>query len=131
LCQNPAVAEVDELKIPKATRRVADGGPRTPMIDAALLSGLPEGVLTLLAGPPLTDTRLLELAARWEGLPPAQARMAKRCGCWWSLNTHRPHRALQQDPPAGRAHPPAEVTGMRVLRWDGLGGLIHEYAQVA
>jgi putative transposase len=46
-------------------------------------------------------------------------------------NSHRPHRALQQEPPAGRAHPPAEVTGMRVLRRDRLGGLIHEYAQVA
>jgi hypothetical protein len=26
-CQNPAVAEVDDLKIPKATRCVADGVP--------------------------------------------------------------------------------------------------------
>jgi hypothetical protein len=46
-------------------------------------------------------------------------------------NPHRPHRALQQDPPAGRAHPRAETTGMRILRRDRLGGLIHEYAQVA
>ncbi len=46
-------------------------------------------------------------------------------------NTHRPHRALQQNPPAGRAHPPAEVTSMRALRRDRLGGLIHEYTQVA
>ena len=46
-------------------------------------------------------------------------------------NSHRPHRALQQAPPAGRAHPPADVTGMRVLRRDRLGGLIHEYSQVA
>jgi putative transposase len=46
-------------------------------------------------------------------------------------NAHRPHRALEQNPPAGRAHPPAEVTGMRVLRRDRLGGLIREYAQVA
>jgi putative transposase len=46
-------------------------------------------------------------------------------------NAHRPHRALQQKPPAGRLHPPAEVAGMRVLRRDRLGGLIHEYAQVA
>jgi transposase InsO family protein len=41
------------------------------------------------------------------------------------------HRALQQDPPAGRAHPPAEGTSMRIQRRDRLGGLIHEYAQVA
>ncbi len=46
------------------------------MIDEGLLSGLPNGVRALLASPPRTDPRLLELAARWEGLPPAQARMA-------------------------------------------------------
>jgi len=46
-------------------------------------------------------------------------------------NSHRPHRSLQQEPPAGRAYPPVEVAGMRVLRRDRLGGLIHEYAQVA
>ena len=46
-------------------------------------------------------------------------------------NWHRPHRARRQNPPAGRTHPPAEATRMRVLRWDWLGGLIREYAQVA
>ena len=46
-------------------------------------------------------------------------------------NSHRPHRSLQQEPPIGRAHPPAESTGTRVLRRDRLGGLIHEYYQVA
>ena len=46
-------------------------------------------------------------------------------------NGHRPHRTLQQNPLAGRAHPPAEMTGMRIRRRDRLGGLIHEYAQVA
>jgi hypothetical protein len=46
-------------------------------------------------------------------------------------NSHRPHRTLLQNPPAGRAHRPAEVTGIRVVRKDRLGGLIHEYAQVA
>ena len=46
------------------------------MIDDGLLSGLPGGVRALLARPPLDDTRLLELAARWEGLSPALARMA-------------------------------------------------------
>jgi putative transposase len=46
-------------------------------------------------------------------------------------NRHRPHRTLQQNPPAGRAHPSAEVTGIRIRRRDRLGGLIHEYAQVA
>jgi putative transposase len=46
-------------------------------------------------------------------------------------NAHRPHRSLQQESPAGRAHPPVEAADMRVLRRDRLGGLIHEYAQVA
>ena len=36
-----------------------------------------------------------------------------------------------QNSPAGRLYPPAEVTGMRVLRQDRLGSLIREYAQVA
>ena len=46
-------------------------------------------------------------------------------------NCHRPHRALQQGPPAGRPHPPALGTNIRVLRRDRLGGLIQEYSQVA
>jgi putative transposase len=46
-------------------------------------------------------------------------------------NSHRPHRSLRQEPPAGHAHPPVEITEMHVLRRDRLGGLIHEYAQVA
>ena len=45
-------------------------------------------------------------------------------------NEHR-HRSLQQDPPAGRLHPPVEMSNMRVLRRDRLGGFIREYAQVA
>jgi putative transposase len=46
-------------------------------------------------------------------------------------NSHRPHRALQQGPPAGRSNPPALGANVRVLRRDRLGGLIHEYSQVA
>jgi putative transposase len=46
-------------------------------------------------------------------------------------NVHRPHRTLSQSPPAGRDHPPATDPNVRVLRRDRLGGLIHEYAQVA
>ena len=46
-------------------------------------------------------------------------------------NTHRPHRTLHQNAPAGRPHPPAPDANTRVLRRDRLGGLIHEYAQVA
>jgi putative transposase len=46
-------------------------------------------------------------------------------------NVHRPHRTLFQSSPAGRDHPPATEPNVRVLRRDRLGGLIHEYAQVA
>jgi Integrase core domain len=46
-------------------------------------------------------------------------------------NSHRPHRSLQQSPPAERPYPPALGTNVQVLRRDRLGGLIHEYAQVA
>ena len=45
-------------------------------------------------------------------------------------NTHRPHRSLDQHPPAGRTPPPSGAT-VRPLRRDRLGGLVHEYVQVA
>ena len=46
------------------------------------------------------------------------------------FNTHRPHRSLDQRPPADDA-PPRPGAGIRVLRRDRLGGLVHEYVQVA
>jgi putative transposase len=46
-------------------------------------------------------------------------------------NSHRPHRSLQQSPPAGRSHQPAQGANVRVLRRDRLRGMIHEYSQVA
>ena len=46
------------------------------------------------------------------------------------FNTHRPHRSLDQRPPAGGT-PPGPGTAIRVLRRDRLGGLVHEYVQVA
>ena len=45
-------------------------------------------------------------------------------------NTHRPHRSLDQHPPAGPTPPPCGAT-VRPLRRDRLGGLLHEYLQVA
>ena len=45
-------------------------------------------------------------------------------------NNHRPHRSLQQQPPAGRTPPPSGAT-VRPLRRDRLGGLVHEYLQAA
>jgi hypothetical protein len=44
---------------------------------------------------------------------------------------HRPHPALQQRPPAGRPHPPDPGTSVRILRRHRIGGLIHEYSQLA
>jgi transposase InsO family protein len=45
-------------------------------------------------------------------------------------NTHRPHRSLHQRPPACRT-PPLSAASVRPLRRDRLGGLVHEYVQVA
>jgi putative transposase len=44
---------------------------------------------------------------------------------------HRPHRALGQAPPQGAVAPPAPAANVRILRVDRLGGLIHQYIQVA
>ena len=45
-------------------------------------------------------------------------------------NAHRPHRTLHQRPPVGDT-PPRSGAIIRPLRRDRLGGLIHEYVQVA
>jgi putative transposase len=44
---------------------------------------------------------------------------------------HRPHRALGQASPLRAVPPHAPMADVRVVRVDRLGGLIHEYAQVA
>jgi putative transposase len=46
-------------------------------------------------------------------------------------NGHRPHRALGQAPPLKPSVPVVLAPPGRVVRRDRLGGLIHEYAQVA
>jgi transposase InsO family protein len=46
-------------------------------------------------------------------------------------NVHRPHRALGQAAPLGSSEPAVFVPAGWVVRRDRLGGLIHEYAQVA
>jgi transposase InsO family protein len=46
-------------------------------------------------------------------------------------NVHRPHRALGQASPLGPDEPAVVVPVGSVVRRDRLGGLIHEYAQVA
>ena len=47
------------------------------------------------------------------------------------LITCRPHRTLGQRPPDGRSHITPAGDNVRVLRRDRLGGLLHEYSQVA
>ena len=46
-------------------------------------------------------------------------------------NVHRPHRALGQAPPLGPGDSAVVVPVESVVRRDRLGGLIHEYVQVA
>src|SRR5271167_2494118 len=74
--------------------------------NAALLAGLPGDVRALLARPPLTDTRLLELAARWEGLTSAQARMADALRVfvvtWDPLEWRAPRPEAVEPPTRGR-----------------------------
>jgi len=45
-----------------------------------LLSGLPEAVRRLLAAPPVTEKKLLELEVAWPGLPSKQALVAQWLG---------------------------------------------------
>jgi putative transposase len=47
------------------------------------------------------------------------------------FNDHRPHRALSQAAPLRLLPPPAAPSQLQVRRRDLLGGLIHEYTQVA
>lgn len=46
------------------------------------------------------------------------------------FNTRRPHRALGQAAPL-RTLPPPDTTDLKIIRCDRLGGVIHEYTQVA
>ena len=47
------------------------------------------------------------------------------------FNGHRPHRALHQAAPLTPLHQSTSPPDRRLRRRDRLGGLIHEYAQVA
>jgi putative transposase len=46
-------------------------------------------------------------------------------------NRHRPHRALHQAGPLKALPEPTDVDQLKVRRRDRLGGILHEYAQVA
>jgi putative transposase len=47
------------------------------------------------------------------------------------FNQHRPYRALQHAAPLRLLRPPSSQPGLCLRRRDRLGGLIHEYTQVA
>jgi transposase InsO family protein len=47
------------------------------------------------------------------------------------FNDHRPHRALNQAAPLRSLPPPASPSQLHLRRHDLLGGLKHEYTQVA
>jgi hypothetical protein len=47
-------------------------------VSGELFSVLPEGLRRLLATPPVTEKKLLELNVTWTGLPPEQARIAEQ-----------------------------------------------------
>ena len=47
------------------------------------------------------------------------------------FNEHRPHRALGQAAPLRPLPDPRPSEDLRVHRYDRLGGLLHEYSQVA
>jgi hypothetical protein len=47
------------------------------------------------------------------------------------FNDHRPHRALHQAAPLKPLPQPTSSSDLHLRRRDRLGGLIHEYAQVA
>lgn len=64
-------------------------------LSGRLLSGLPEVVQRLLAAPPATEKKLLELAASWKGLPAQQAFLAERLRLFaitWDPLEHLPGR---------------------------------------
>jgi hypothetical protein len=63
-------------------------------VSGALSTGLPDEVQRLLATPPVTEKKLLELSVAWTGLAPGQARMARALRLfvitWDPLEWHAP-----------------------------------------
>jgi hypothetical protein len=109
-------------------------------------------------GPACNDLRLVGLKLMFLVVPRAVAVLGlSRREAWWKdaeilMLRHQLAVALRERPrahsrltwpdrawlallagslPAGRPHPSALGSNVRVLRRDRLGGLIHEYAQVA
>ena len=109
----------------------------TAAFDAVLIA---EGIRVLRT--PVRAPQANAYAERWVGTVRREVldrTLIFGCRQLWSVlaeyadhyNGHRPHRALGQAPPLGSAEPPVIRPAGRVARRDRLGGLIHEYAQVA
>jgi putative transposase len=109
----------------------------TAAFDAAFVA---EGIEVLTT--PVRAPRANAYAERWVGT--VRREVLDRMlilGCWQlrsvladyvdHYNGHRPHRALGQVPPLGPGVPVVVAPPGRIVRRDRLGGLIHEYAQVA
>ena len=99
-----------------------------------------EGIQVLRT--PVRAPRANAYAERWVGT--VRRELLDRmlifgCRQLWSVladyadhyNGHRPHRALEQEPPLRTGVPVTVAPPARIVRRDRLGGLIHEYTQVA
>jgi putative transposase len=109
----------------------------TAAVDAVFAAAGIEVLIT-----PVRAPRANAYAERWVGT--VRRELLDRMlilGCWQlqavlaecvdHYNGHRPHRALGQAPPLGSAEPAVDLPTGTIARRDRLGGLVHEYAQVA
>jgi putative transposase len=99
-----------------------------------------EGIEALLT--PIRAPRANAYAERWVGTVRREVLDRMLIFGGWQLrlvvaefadhyNVHRPHRALGQAPPLGPGESVVAAPAGTVVRRDRLGGLLHEYAQVA
>jgi putative transposase len=137
----PASSQLsDGPRRPRSRVPVVDSGPRQQVhqhFDAVFAS---EGMRILRT--PVRAPRANAIAERWIGTARRELLdrmlivnrrhlMAVLTDYVAHFNDHRPHRALNQAAPLRSLPPPAASSQLHVRRRDPLGGLIHEYAQVA
>ena len=124
--------------LPRPTWRLDGVRPRSRLL--ALKQQCREGIQSLRT--PVRAPRANAIAECWIGTVRRelldQMLIANRCHLETVLaeyvahfNDHRPHRALSQAAPLRPLPQPAPPSDLHFRRHDRLGGLIHEYAQVA